>query len=105
MRVQFFQDLQVLRNEARLEEQVLGRITGDGELRRKDQLGTGGSEPLIGTENFLKVAVQIANGGIDLSEPDLHAVLRRLCAARRSAIAFDPGYGLAVRLIVGAVCL
>jgi hypothetical protein len=40
-----------------------------------------------------------------LSEPDLHAVRRKLCAARQSAIPFEADYGLALRLIAGEVCL
>ena len=105
VRVQFLQDLEVLRNKPGLEKKILRRITRNGEFRRKDQFGAGGGEPLISGENFLKVAAEIADGGIDLSKTDLHAVLRRLCAPGRSAIAFEAGYGLAVRLIVGAVCL
>ena len=42
VRVEFLQDLKILRNEPGLEEKVLGRITGNGKLRRKDQLRASG---------------------------------------------------------------
>ena len=104
-RLELFEDLEILRNELRFEDEVLRRITGNGELRRQDQFRSGGRQPLVGAGDFLKIAAQIPDGGIDLSETDLHAVPRKLCAARRSAIPFEPGYGLAFSVTAGEVCL
>ena len=104
-RMEPFQNLEILRNELRLKEKVLGRIPGNGEFRSNDQFRSRGRQPLVRANDLLKITVQISDGGVDLSEADLHVVRRKLCAARRSAISFEPDYGLAVRLTAGEVCL
>jgi hypothetical protein len=103
-RLEPLQDLEILRNELRFEEKVLRRIAGNGEFRRNDQFCSRGRKSFIGASNLLKIAAQIPDDGIDLSETDLHAVRRKLCAARRSAIPFEPDYGLEVRLTAGDLC-
>ena len=87
-RLQFFQDLEILRDELRFEEEILRRITGYGEFRGYDQFRSGRLQPLVGGGNLLEVAVQISDGRIDLSETDFHGVPRKLGAARESAIVF-----------------
>jgi hypothetical protein len=73
----------------RFEDEVLRWIAGDGQLWGEDQLCAGRRQPLVGAGYFLKVAAQIADRGIDLSETDLHAVPGKLCAGLSSAIPFD----------------
>ena len=86
MRLELFQDLEILRNELRFEEKVLRRITRNGELRRDDQFCSRAGQPLIGARYLFKIAAQISDGGIDLSEPDLH--VRKINAHTPAAIAF-----------------
>ena len=105
MRLELFQDLEILRDEPRLEDQVLRRITGNGKLRRNDQFRSSRRQPIVGAGDLFKIAAQISDDGIDLSEADLHAVGRKLCAARRSAIPFEAGYRLVVGLTAGVVFL
>src|SRR5438105_498154 len=78
------QNLDILRNKLRFKEKILRRIPGNGELRSNDQFCSRGGKPLVGANDLLKIPAQISDGGVDLSEPDLHAVPRKLCAARQS---------------------
>ena len=45
--VQSLQQFEVLRNERRFEDEILGRIAWDRELGRKDQIHTLACEPLV----------------------------------------------------------
>ena len=66
------QHLEILRNEPRFEEEILRRITGNGQLGRKNEIGAGGRELIVSGEDFVEVTPQIADGGIDLGETDFH---------------------------------
>src|SRR5947209_299981 len=87
-RLKFIKHLEVLRDELRLEHQILRRITGNRKLWRQDQFGAGISESLVGAKNFFEVAAQIPDRRIYLSETDLHTAPGKLCAGLPSAIAF-----------------
>ena len=59
-------------HETGAEEQVLGRVTGDAELREEHEIGvrvTGSAEPL---DDAVCVAVDVADDAIDLSEGQSH---------------------------------
>ena len=72
---------------------------------RNDQFRSSRLQPVVSAGDLLKIAAQIPDDGIDLSEADLHAVGRKLCAARRSAIPFGAGYRLVVGWAAGGVFL
>jgi hypothetical protein len=58
-----------------LQVEVLGRVAGDAELGKDDQLGprlTGADDPL---RHLGGVAVDVADGGVDLGQGQAH--LRR----------------------------
>jgi hypothetical protein len=65
--------LNVLGNEAGLEEQILRRITGNGEFRHKNQVGPGGVQAFVGLQNFVGITPKITNRGVDLSKANFHA--------------------------------
>ena len=67
------QHLQVGGHETRLEEQVLRRIAGDGQFGRQDEVRARFDRALVGVEDFLVVARQVADHGVDLGEADFHA--------------------------------
>ena len=46
---------EILRDEARLEDEVLRRITGDGQFRSEDQFGAGIGEAFVGAEDLFEV--------------------------------------------------
>src|SRR5205823_5119933 len=73
-RMQCVEHLEVLRNKARFENQVLGRITGNGQLRRQDQLRASPGETLVSAHDLLKIAAQIANRRVELGKANLHAL-------------------------------
>ena len=59
-------------NEPGAKEEVLGRVAGDTELRKQDEVGvrvTGAPEPL---DNAGCVSVDVADDAIDLSEGQSH---------------------------------
>ena len=72
--VQGLESLEVQGDELGFENEVLGRVAGDGEFGGEDQFGSLCREFAIGAENFLKIAVEIADGGVDLGKSDLHSV-------------------------------
>ena len=62
-RVQLLQCLEILGNEARFENKVLGRITGDREFRCENQFRATLHEFVVGGEDLAGVAGDIANDG------------------------------------------
>jgi hypothetical protein len=62
-------------HEPRPQQQVLGRVTGDGELREEDEVGLGAAGLLDRLEDSRAVAVEVADGGVDLCERDSHLVV------------------------------
>ena len=60
----------VVAHEARFQNEILGRITGDRQFSEDDDITTLGLGPLVRLENLLAVAVQIAHHGVRLSHTD-----------------------------------
>ena len=58
--------------EARPQEQVLGRIAGDGQLGEEREVGTLVARSANAGENALAVAVDVADDGVDLRESETH---------------------------------
>jgi hypothetical protein len=87
-RVKAFENLKVLGNKARFEEEVLRRVSGDGQFRGQDQFRAGVGEAIVGPRDQLKIAAQIPNRRIELSKTDLHGALRRVGATAHAAILF-----------------
>ena len=56
--VQAFECLEILRDEPRLEDEVLRRITGDRQFRSQDQFGASGRESLVGSEDLCRSSQQ-----------------------------------------------
>ena len=63
---------QIFRNEPRFEEEILRRITGNRQLRRNHDIGAGLHELIVSISDFLEVALQITDSGVDLCEADFH---------------------------------
>ena len=61
---------QVVPNEGRLQKQVLGRVPGDRQLREDDQVGPLPPGTLDPLEHAVGVAVEIADGGVELCQRD-----------------------------------
>ena len=59
-------------DEARAEQQVLGRVPGDGELGEEDELRACRARVGQTGENALAVAVQVADDSVDLGESKPH---------------------------------
>ena len=64
---------QVGLDERALEEQVLGRITDDRELRERDEAAAECARMLHALDDFSHVAVEVPDRGVDLREPDPEA--------------------------------
>ena len=65
-------------DERRPEQEILGRVAGDGELREEDEVGAGGARLVRGAGRCGRVAVEVADDGVDLGERESHsAVLLR----------------------------
>ena len=77
-RVKLLEDLEVLRDKTRFENQILRRISGDGQLRRQNQLRARSSEALISMDDLLEIAAQIPDSRVNLSKTDLHAALEQI---------------------------
>src|SRR6266404_7390562 len=88
-RVKLLEDLEILRDETRFEDEVLRRIPRNRQFRCENQLCTGRSETLVSADDLLKIAAQIPHGWVNLSKTNLHAALRRLCATQSAAILFS----------------
>src|SRR5437016_3537092 len=77
-RMKLIEDLEILRNKTRFEDEVLRRVSGNGQLGGQYQFGTSGRETLVGADNLLKIATQIPDGRVNLSKTDLHAALEQI---------------------------
>ena len=76
--VKLIEDLEILRDKTRFEDEVLRRVSGNSQLRRQDQLRAGASETLVSADDLLKIATQIPDGRVNLSKTDLHAALEQI---------------------------
>ena len=65
-------------DESGAEQQVLGRVAGDGELRKEDEVGAGLPGLPEALHDALAVAVQVADHGVDLREREPHLSPLRL---------------------------
>src|SRR5712691_6563438 len=62
--------LEVVADESGLQDEVFGRIAGDGQLRKAndvDALVAGASDPV---DDQACIAAEVPDGGVDLSQPD-----------------------------------
>jgi hypothetical protein len=57
-------------DEARPDQQILGRVAGDRELREEDEVGAGVLRLLDPRDDHVAVPVEVADGGVDLRERD-----------------------------------
>jgi hypothetical protein len=64
--------LNILRNETRLEEEVLRRIARNREFRHEDEVSSGSIETLVGLQDFVGITLEISDRRIDLSETNFH---------------------------------
>src|SRR5439155_10594014 len=71
-RVERLDYLEVLWNKTRFENEILGGISRHGQLRRQNQSRTACSKSLVGACDLLKIAAQIPDCRVKLSEADLH---------------------------------
>ena len=76
-RMKLIEDLEIFRNKARFEDEVLRRVSGNGQFWRQDQFCPSGRETLVSAHNFLKIAAQIPDGRVNLSKTDLHPALEQ----------------------------
>src|SRR5438128_9448707 len=88
-RMKLIEDLEILRNKTRFEDEILRRVSGNGQLGGQDQLRASGSETLVSADDLLKIATQIPDRRVDLSKTNLHAGHGRLCATQSAAISFS----------------
>src|SRR5438552_14730337 len=72
-RMKLIEDLEILRDKTRFEDEVLRRVSGNGQLGGQDQFRASGHEALVSADDLLKIATQIPDGRVDLSKTDLHA--------------------------------
>ena len=79
--VEFLQQFQIFRNKARFENQILRRISGDRQLRCQDEFCARRGEPFIGARDQFAISPQISHSQVNLSETNLHAVLRQITLA------------------------
>src|SRR5438477_4351670 len=87
-RMKLLEDLKILWDEARLKDEILRRISGNGQLWGQDQFRPGTGKTFVRTQDQLKIAAQISNGRVNLSKANLHSVPCRLCAIEQAAILF-----------------
>ena len=64
---------QVLRHEGAAQDEVLGWVAGDGQLRQHDEVAGGRFGVADGGANAVGVAIEVADGGVDLGEGDAKA--------------------------------
>lgn len=57
---------EVLRHEGALEDEVLGRVAGDGQLRQRDQVAPGRGGPADRVDDLLGVADEVADDEVEL---------------------------------------
>ena len=56
------------------QQQILGRVAGDGELREEDEVGAGGARLGEGAAIRSRVAVDVADDGVHLGERESHSL-------------------------------
>ena len=59
-------------DEARPQQQVLRRVAGDRQLGEEDEVSPGGARLVQALEDLFAVAVEIADGRVDLGESESH---------------------------------
>ena len=69
-----FEHGEIVRDEPAFVQQIARRIAGDGEFGKDDDFHPGLHPAPVGREDARFVARQVADGGIDLGEGDLHAL-------------------------------
>ena len=58
----------VVADEGLAQEQVLGRVAGDGQLREGDDVGAEVAGAVGVVDDLVGVALEVADGGVDLGE-------------------------------------
>src|SRR5947199_7176630 len=76
-RMKLIEDLEILRDKTRFEDEVLRRVSGNGQLGGQDQLRASGRETLVSAEDLLKIAAQIPDCWVNLSKTNFHAALEQ----------------------------
>ena len=61
LRMQPFENLKILGNKARFENEVLRWVPGNRQLRRQNQVSAGRSESFIGAGDLFEITAQISN--------------------------------------------
>src|SRR5438552_15437104 len=92
-RVKAFENLKILGNKARFEDEVLRWVPGNGQLGCQNQFRASRGESLISARDLVKITAQIPNRRIELSKTDLHGALRRVGATAHAAILFCSSQG------------
>ena len=59
-------------HEGRPQQQVLGRIAAQGQLRGQDEVRPLGMRTACGLDDLPGIALEVADGGVDLGQCDLH---------------------------------
>ena len=59
-------------DEPRPQQQVLGRVAGDRELGKEDEVGAGLAGLVEAGEDLAAIAVEVADDGVDLCERESH---------------------------------
>ena len=105
--MEFIHDREILRNELRLEDKVLRRITRDRKLGRDDEFRARRDEALVSGDDLIEITAQIPDRGIDLSEANLHAgdadYAQPALQQRLSRALFADGEGVASSVLVAGV--
>ncbi len=70
---------QIALDEGRLEQQVLGRIAGHGQLRERHQLGPHPSGSANPVDDLPRVTFEVSHGWVDLGEGDPEGASYRYC--------------------------
>src|SRR5207249_4846274 len=76
-RMKLIEDLEILRNKTRFEDEVLRRVSGNGQFWRQDQFCPSSSETLVSADDLLKIAAQISDCRVNLSKTNLHPALEQ----------------------------
>ena len=69
---QFLKDRLAAGEEARLFNEVGGPVAAEGELGEDGETGAGARGSLAGAHDFSDIAGEVSDGGVDLSQCDLH---------------------------------
>ena len=59
-------------DEGRPQQQILRRVAGDGELGEEDEVGAGLARLLEPPEDAARIALEVADDAVDLSECESH---------------------------------